>query len=70
MPLAAEEVPNMSKRYFSSSGIIGNSFYIPRIGSFLPSFLFLSYESEPEKAIDGAQEAGFRRYPAVRAGKL
>ena len=36
----------------------------------LPSFLFLSYESEPEKAIDGAQEAGFRRYPAVRAGKL
>ena len=29
---------------------------------FLPSFLFhLSYESEPEKAIDGAQEAGFRR---------
>ena len=27
---------------------------------FLPSFLFhLSYELEPEKAIDGAQEAGF-----------
>ena len=34
------------------------------------SFLFhLSNESEPEKAIDGAQETGFRRYPAVRAGK-